>query len=169
MKKSANHNALSQSQIVDLSHFLKRRIEETSRNRNATVPPNVLTGNVQAGRAYFNGAGKCSTCHSPAGDLAGVAKKYDPVTLQQRFLFPRGGRGTKPAKVTVTPPSGSPVSGTLERIDDFTISMRDEAGEYRSWKRTAGLKFELSDPYAAHDSLLDQYSDADIHNIVAYL
>src|SRR5215472_7358395 len=76
MKKAANHPALSQSQIVDLSHFLKQRIEETSRNRNATVPPNVLTGNVQAGRAYFNGAGKCSTCHSPAGDLAGVAKKY---------------------------------------------------------------------------------------------
>lgn len=169
-RKVANHKSdLATSQIVDLSHFLKRYVEQTARNRNATRPPNVLTGNAAAGRAYFNGAGKCSTCHSPTGDLAGIGKKYDPVTLQQRFLFPRGGRGVKPIRVTVTPPSGPPISGELERIDDFNVSLRDASGEYHAWRRSPGLKVELRDPYATHDELLDQYSDADMHNIVTYL
>jgi cytochrome c oxidase cbb3-type subunit 3 len=172
LKKLANHKGdLMQAQVRDLSQFLKQRVEDTVKNRNATRPPNVLTGNAAAGRAYFEGA--CGACHSPTGDFSGLAKKYDPLTLQQRLLFPRGGgRGTppiRPTQVTVTPPSGPPVSGNLDRIDDFSVSLRDSAGEYHSWSRTPGLKVELRDPYAAHNELLDRYTDADIHNLVAYL
>ena len=39
----------------------------------------------------IHGEGKCNACHSPTGDLAGIGKRYDPPTLQQRFLFPRPG------------------------------------------------------------------------------
>src|SRR5262245_46896998 len=90
VKKSATHQAeLSEAQIVDLSHFLHQRVESIASNRNARAPLNVLTGNAEAGRAYFNGAGKCSGCHSASGDLAGIARRNpDPVNLQQRFLFP---------------------------------------------------------------------------------
>jgi cytochrome c oxidase cbb3-type subunit 3 len=174
LKKLVNHKGdLTQAQVRDLSQFLKQRVEDTVKNRNATQPPNVLTGNAAAGKAYFEGAGKCGACHSPAGDFLGLARKYDPLTLQQRLLFPRsGGRGTppiRPTQVTVTPPSGPPSSGNLDRIDDFSVSLRDSAGEYHSWPRTAALKVELRDPYTTHNELLDQYTDADIHNLVAYL
>jgi cytochrome c oxidase cbb3-type subunit III len=169
-KLPAHPSNLSQAQTVDLSHFLKRIIEATAKNRNPTQPPNVLTGNVDAGRAYFNGAGKCSACHSATGDLAGIGRRYDPVTLQQRFLFPpRTGRGSRPTQVTVTPQSGPAVSGTLVRIDDFNIALRDAAGEYHGWRRTPSLKVEIRDPYASHTELLDQYTDKDIHNLVTYL
>ena len=30
-------------------------------------------------------------------------------------------------------------------------------------------KVEKHDPYAAHDALLDQYTDKNIHDVVAYL
>ena len=174
LKKLARHKTdLTSAQVVDLSHFLKQRVEDTVKDRNAIKPPNVLTGDANAGRVYFNGAGKCSACHSAAGDLAGIGKRYDGITLQQRFLFPRqGGRGAPPAKpieVTVTPASGPPVSGTLARIDDFNVSLKDASGEYHSWKRRPDLKVEVRDPYATHNELLDQYTDADMHNIVAYL
>jgi len=174
LKRLANHKGdLMQAELRDLSQFLKQRVEETVKDRNATRPPNVLTGNAAAGKTYFEGAGKCAACHSPSGDFAGITKRYDPLTLQQRVLFPRGGgRGTppvRPTQVTVTPPSGPPVSGNLDRIDDFNVSLRDSAGEYHSWSRTQALKVELRDPYAAHNQLLDQYTDADIHNLVAYL
>lgn len=172
LKTSAVHQTtLSQTQIVDLSHFLKQRIEEDSHNRNPVREPNVLTGNAAAGREYFDGAGKCKTCHSPTGDLAGIANRYDPVTLQQRFLFPRNGarQRMQPTQVTVTPGSGMKTTGTLVHIDDFTVQLRDAAGEYRSWNRTPDLKVELRDPYATHNELLDQYTDADMHNVVAYL
>src|SRR5689334_9076200 len=120
LKKLANHKGdLTQAQVADLTHFLKDQIEATAKNRNFKTPPNVLTGSLEAGRAYFNGAGKCSTCHSPSGDLAGVGSKNSPMELQQRFLFPRR---TKPPQVTVSLSGGQPVTGTLERIDDFSVA-----------------------------------------------
>ena len=95
------------------------------------------------------------------------------MTLQQRFLFPRsGGRSAAPVKralVTVTVAADPPVSGTLDRIDDFTVSLRDSSGEYRSFRRGADVKVEIADPYAAHIRMLDEYTDTDIHNVVAYL
>ena len=174
LAKLANHKkGLTQAQVAGLSQFLRQRVEETARNRNAVQPPNVLTGDAKAGQAYFNGAGKCATCHSPVADLAGIARKYDGVTLQQRFLFPRtGGRGAPPVwptQVIVTPASGPSVSGTLDRIDDFHVSLRDESGEYHAFTRGPELKVEVRNPYAAHNELLDQYTDRDIHNVVAYL
>ncbi len=48
-------------------------------------------------KAYFNGPGKCNTCHSVTGDLAAIGAKYDPRTLQGALLSGRsagqGGRG----------------------------------------------------------------------------
>ena len=167
LKKLANHKSdLTQAQVVDLTHFLKDRIEATAKNRNPERPPNVLTGNADAGRAYFNGAGKCSTCHSPSGDLAGIGRKYEPVDLQQRFLFPRR---SKPLQVTVTASGAPPVTGVLERIDDFSVALRDAAGEHRSWSRGPGLKVDIDDPLATHNQMLDVYADQDMHNVVRYL
>jgi cytochrome c oxidase cbb3-type subunit 3 len=164
------------AQIGDLSHFLHQQFDNTLRSGPYNKVLNVLTGDSKAGAAYFNGEGKCSTCHSPTGDLAGVASKYDPPNLQQRFLFPRavglGRKGVaqpKAVTVTVTPPGGPAVSGVLDKIDDFSVSLRDASGEYHSWRRTPDLKVETHDPYNAHIELLDQYSDEDIHNVVAYL
>jgi len=171
-KSPAVHQAnLTAAQIRDLSHFLHQRVEAIARNRNATAPINVLTGDIEAGRAYFTGAGKCSTCHSPSGDLAGIGRRIaDPVNLQQRFLFPAltPGRG-KQVEVTVTPPSGPAVSGTLVRIDNFSVSLRDVSGEYRAFRRSPGVKVDVRDPLAVHHELLDQYTDADIHNLTTYL
>jgi len=167
LKKLANHKTdLTKAQVTDLTHFLKDQIETTAKNRNPEHPPNVLTGNLEAGRAYFNGAGKCNTCHSPAGDLAGVGRKYIPVELQQRFLFPRR---SKPLQVTVTPAGKQPVTGTLERIDDFSVSLRDASGQYREFSRDKNVKVDVNDPLAAHNQMLDVYTDQDMHNVVRYL
>jgi hypothetical protein len=69
----------------------------------------------------------------------------------------------------VTAASGEPVTGVLVAIDDFTVSLRDPNGVYRSWKRTADLSVVKHDPYAAHIALLDKYTDKNMHDIVAYL
>jgi mono/diheme cytochrome c family protein len=158
---------LSPAQVADITHFLKEQVEATVRNRNPVRPPNVLTGDAVAGRAYFNGAGKCNTCHSPTGDLAGVGGRFrDAVDLQQRFLFPRR---TKPVQVTVTPAGGQPVTGDLVRIDDFNVSLTDAQGRHRAWTRGPNLRVELNDPLTAHYQMLDVYTDKDIHDVVRYL
>ena len=172
MRATASSHAasLTQVQIVDLSHFLRQRIEAVTRNRTPTAPIDVLTGDPEAGRRYFNGAGRCSTCHSPTGDFAGLrTRTSDALTLQQRVLFPTLIRSTKKVEVTVTPLSGPPVSGTLERIDNFSVALRDASGDYRAFSRVPGVTVEVRDPLTAHRELLDQYTDDAIHDVVAYL
>jgi len=162
--------ALKADEIVDLSHFLRDRIEAVTRNRNPRGPIDVLTGDPEAGRTYFNGAGRCHTCHSPAGDFKDLrARTPDALTLQQRMLFPTLVRSTKQVEVTVTTPGAPPVSGTLIRIDNFSVSLRDAAGDARTFSRVEGVAVDVRDPLAAHHELLDQYTDQNIHDVVAYL
>jgi cytochrome c oxidase cbb3-type subunit 3 len=171
IKPGATHQAtLVASEIVDLSHFLHQRVEAIVSNRNARGPLPVLTGDPEAGRAYFNGAGRCSTCHSPTGDLAGVATRIpDPANLQQRFLFPALRRGGKQVDVTVTAGQQPPVTGAVVRLDDFFVSLREASGEYRAFTREPGVTVVVNDPLAVHHELLDRYTDADMHNLTAYL
>ncbi len=70
----------------------------------------------------------------------------------------------------MTPASGPPVSGTLDRVDDFNVSLRDASGDYHSFTREGSTpKVEIHDPLKAHSELLAKYTDADIHNVTAYL
>lgn len=124
----------------------------------------LLTGNAAAGKAYFNGAGGCSGCHSPTKDLAGVAKKYQPIDLQSRFLYPAG---PKP-KVTVTTQDGKQFTGTLLHRDPFDLAMKDAEGRYHSWPAES-VKAEVNDPLEAHRALLTKLTDTDVHNLFAYL
>jgi len=166
---------LTNAQIEDLSHTLHQEVYNTL--RAALQIQNVLTGDPKAGAAYFNGEGRCSTCHSPDGDLAKIGARMDPPALQQRLLFPGGGGGrrgggastSKPVTVTVTPQSGAAITGRLVFLDDFSVALRDEAGEYRSFQRGSGVRVEKHDPLQAHHELLDRYTDKNIHDIVAYL
>ena len=136
----------------------------------------VLTGEAKAGAAFFNGEGKCSTCHATtASNLNGIGGRYNPVDLQQRFLFPsRNGRGgaANPGAavtVTVTPASGAAVSGVLVQMDDFDVTLRDAGGAIRTFHRTPALKVTKTDPLDAHHRLLDTISDKQMHDVVAYL
>jgi small nuclear ribonucleoprotein (snRNP)-like protein len=140
---------------------------------------NIVTGDPKAGEAYFNA--HCASCHSPTGDLAHVATKYDPVALQSRFLYPRtehwpGAPGPPPdpreqKTVTVSLPSGQTYAGKLERIDDFSVALTEPSGEYHSWLFDAekGINVQVHDPLKEHAELLRQYTNADMHNILAYL
>ena len=55
--------------------------------------------------------GGCVKCHSPSGDLAGVATRYEGLQLEERMLYPRDAKST----VTVTLPSGEKFPGERER------------------------------------------------------
>jgi mono/diheme cytochrome c family protein len=165
---------MTQTQILEIAAFLHEGVRAAA-ERGTYKILNIVTGNAKAGEAYFNGAGKCNTCHSPAGDLKGIGAKYDPITLQGKFLMPVGGRmnqrrATAPIVVTVTLAAGKAVKGTLERIDDFSVALTDANGDYHSFVRKGDIpKVELNDPLKAHYDLLQKYTDADMHNLTAWL
>jgi cytochrome c oxidase cbb3-type subunit 3 len=167
--------ALTNTQVLILAHFLRDRVNDTLRGAPMFKPGNVLTGDPKAGADYFNGSGGCAKCHSPTGDLAAIGKRMDPVTLQQRFLFPsnvgsrRRGDPAPVVTVTVTTPTGDTLSGELVQMDDFTVSLRDGSGTYRSLRRTADVRIVKKDPFAAHIAMLPTITDKSIHDVVAYL
>jgi mono/diheme cytochrome c family protein len=180
MMSGRSSTTLTDTQIVDLAHFLRQRVNDSLRGSPIFQVQNVLTGDPKAGAAYFNGDGKCSSCHSPTGNLAGIGSRLEPVDIQQRLLFPASGRGGRgrgtPAassatavSVTVTPPSGETVTGTLVQMDDFTVTLRDGAGQMKTLTRTPALKVVKNDPLVAHRALLDTITDKNMHDVVAYL
>jgi len=175
MQTAASSSSLTDAQITDISHFLWDRINNTLRGSPEFDVKDVLTGDPKAGEAYFKGEGGCASCHAPTGDLAGYGKRYAPVDIQQRFVFPSagGGRGRGGARpqvtVTVILPNAAPISGVLVTTDDFHVALREKTGEYRSWTRTPDMKIVKNDPGMAHVELLDKLTDKAMHDVVAYL
>jgi cytochrome c oxidase cbb3-type subunit III len=158
---------LSPQEITELAAFLhnqKTKSETRPGGRRGVSVSDLQTGNVEAGKQYFNGAGTCSTCHSPTGDLAGVARRYRGLQLERRMLYPHNAAAT----VTVTLLSGQTIAGKLAFQDEFTIGLTDDAGWYQSWP-TSHVKYTINAPAEAHADLLGKYTDDDVHNLMAYL
>jgi cytochrome c oxidase cbb3-type subunit 3 len=160
-----------QDQIVVLLAFIQAQLDLFDLHTRVGPYPNdipaerLATGTVEAGKAFFNGAGGCSKCHSPTGDLAGIATKYNPPNLEQRLLYPGG----VPPTAIVTLPSGKQFEGTLVLNDDYHVAIQGKDGWYHSWSRGTVKKVEVTDPLKAHAELLEKYTDADLHNIFTYL
>jgi len=150
--------------IVAFIHTQQIRALTRTGGRKGVDPSDLQTGNAEAGKRYFNGAGGCATCHSPTGDLAGIASRHQGLELERQMLYPRHAK----SKVTVTLASGQTVAGTLEYLDEFTVGLVDATGWYRSW-RSRDVKFKVDSPVDAHVALFDKYTDDDIHNLMAYL
>jgi mono/diheme cytochrome c family protein len=160
---------LTEAQIADIVAWLHAQTYAAD-HRTTFSYLNVVTGDPKKGEAYF--AAKCAACHSVTGDLAGVAKKYDPFTLQARWVNPSAGpRSARAAsKVKVTLASGQLFSGTLERISDFDVALVDASGQFHSFTREGATPLvEIDDPLKAHKEMIHQYEDAEIHNLTAYL
>lgn len=167
--------ALTSMQVLLLSHFLRARVNDTLRGSPMFKAGDVLTGNARSGETYFTGEGGCTACHSTTGDLAAIGRRMDPITIQQRLLFPnnvasrRRATPPPPVTVTVTTMSGHTLSGVLVHLDDFNVSFRDGAGVHQTVRRGPGVRVVKHDPYAAHIELLPRISDKAIHDVVAYL
>ena len=167
---------LTPEQITDIASFLHSSIEATKDRDNYKIL-NIVTGDPKAGQAYFNGGGKCSVCHSVDGDFRKIGAKYEPIVLQTKMIQPDyvWSEGTPPKQVMavavkVTLPSGETITGRPMYIDDFTVSLRQDDGTYRSFTRHKDSpKVEIENRLQAHLDQLLRYTDADIHNLTAYL
>lgn len=171
--------SMPDDQIADIAAFLRGRIQQAA-NRMVYEIKGLLTGDAKQGEAYFNGPGKCNNCHSPTGDFAGIAARYQPPQLMAHIAYPatspasaRGASGSsKPpvTQVTVTLASGEKVSGELIRMNEFYVSLRDSSGWDRTISREDGkVKVDVTDPMAFHKEQLEKYTDSDLHNVLAYL
>jgi cytochrome c oxidase cbb3-type subunit III len=140
------------------------------------APADIVTGDAAAGRAFFDS--KCAGCHSPTGDLQGIATRIpDPRMLQNAWVSgsSRGGRGRGAANgaaiiAVIAQPNGAKIEGRLQHIDDFLVSITLDDGTTRSFRRDGDSpKIELRDPLKAHRDLLTVLTDKEMHDVTAYL
>ena len=160
-------------QTRDLAAYL-HGFQVTSRTQPSTV--SILVGDARRGQRYV--AEACGACHSTERltAFANTPSLADPKVLQQMWLMPGfAGRGIAPIPAPITRavvivPPAQRVEGELVRMDDFTISLKLADGSVRTFT-TTGTKtaVEVLDPLAPHKALLSKYTDADIHDVTAYL
>ena len=165
---------LTEAQVADIAAFL-HSFPVSSRTGPSTI--DILVGDATQGGTYV--AAHCARCHTTDALRTFAGTLDDPKLLQQMWLMPGmvGGRGGGPAPipappitVMVTLPGGEKVTGVLDRVDDFVVSLTQADGRHRTF-RTFGTstKVDIQDPLAGHKDLLKTYTDADIHNVTAYL
>jgi len=157
---------VSDSEMTDLVAFIHSQQQKagSAGQRKGVDVADLQTGNATAGKQYFEGAGTCAKCHSATGDLAHIATKFQGLQLEEHMLYPRDAKSS----ATVTLPSGEKLTGTVEYHDEFTLGITLSDGVYRSWP-VSRIKYKIDAPQEAHAELFSKYTDADIHNLMAYL
>ena len=168
---------LSLEEIASIAAFIHSMPVGGRAETTGAVDP--LVGDAKAGEAYFNGPGKCASCHSVSGDLTGIGAKYTDVRALQGAMLSGGaaarqGYAGLPESarktVTVTMQSGETVKGQLDQIDDFMVALTDSDGNYHSYVRHGdNPKVTISNPLQPHFDMLRTFKDQDIHNLTAYL
>jgi cytochrome c oxidase cbb3-type subunit III len=178
-REGAQKFNFSEVQASDLAAFI-HDFRLSSRDPGRMRPPTILVSDAKAGERYFQA--KCASCHSVTGDLKGIASRItDPRSLQQTWLMPivygtrfgerpEAPRRVPPPTVTITMANGQKLEGRLNRIDDFIVTLTQADGTQRTVDRDGDVpKVEVHDPMKPHKDLLPVYTDADIHNVTAYL
>jgi cytochrome c oxidase cbb3-type subunit 3 len=156
---------LSDAEVRGIAAFLHHEATgaaSVARRIPAEYPvEKLLVGNRAAGEAFFQS--HCRRCHSVTGDLAHLATKYKPFELQARIAFPSGRKPT----VIVEDGSAKTVKGEEVYQDEFRVTLKDSAGWTHTFKM--GPNVTIEDPLQEHERLLKTYSDANVHDLFAYL
>jgi cytochrome c oxidase cbb3-type subunit 3 len=108
---------MAESDLMSIVAFVHSQMDTFATlggGRRSVEPEDLATGNAADGRAYFNGAGGCAGCHSPTGDLAGIASRYRGLQLLQRMLYPGG----RPSDA----PSADALSAHFVQLGNYTDS-----------------------------------------------
>jgi cytochrome c oxidase cbb3-type subunit 3 len=166
--------ALKQEQATDIATYLHAEVLAAVSQRNVQI--DIVTGNAKRGEEFFNGEGKCTTCHSITDDLKGIGSKYEPIVLQDKAMSPRGpamfgnpAPGAQPI-ATITLPSGEVVTGAVLRMNLFNITIRDAKGTRRTFARDGDApKVDVRDPLQAHIDNLLKMTDQHMRDLTAYL
>ena len=155
----------SNDEVHSLLLFIRNQAKASRPGgRRGVDVSDLQTGNAEAGKRYFTGAGGCVKCHSATGDLAGVANRFQGLQLEQQMLYPKNAK----SKVSVTLPNGETLTGELAYRDEFTVGLRGADGVYHSWPVNS-IRYTVDSPVDGHVELFGKYTDEDIHNLMAYM
>ena len=132
-----------------------------------------VTGDAAAGAAVYARAA-CAQCHTIGGqggflgpDLTDIGDRRAVRHIRQSIVDPSADVSLDYRPVTVTDAKGTTISGIHLNEDEYSIHLRDLAGNLRSF-----MKSELKWMTLPRQSLMPAYpalTAADVENLVAYL
>ena len=110
------------------------------------------------------------SCHTDAS-FAHIAGKFRALDqLQRGWVWPnRPADHSLDITATVKTADGNSVSGRVTQISDFRITVTDADGQSHAIERGPGVDVQVKDPLAPHQALLMTLTNADMHNVTAYL
>lgn len=175
--------ALSDAEVADLAAYLRSIAAPAGRGGGRSNVINaVVVGDAAAGERYFNGAGKCATCHSPTGNLKGIGSRLTAAEIQGRIVYPRDNGNYPPSfnsppnpreaprTVVVTTASGETLSGRLMWLTDFSVTLKDAGGVLRTIARNGDKpSVAVTDPLQYHLDHMRTLTDKNMHDLTAYL
>ncbi len=161
---------MSESQLKDISEFIHLQVEAVA-NRGTYHVLNILVGNAAKGKAYMTA--HCMSCHS-AETFAHLGSKFrSPEQLQRGWIWPTRTAGPGDISLVITATvktaDGTLLAGRVSQVSDFRITLVDAAGQTHVVQRERGVEVEIEDPLAAHQEMIMTLTNADMHNVTAYL
>ncbi len=84
------------------------------------------------------------------------------------MLYPENKDHPIPETAVVTLKDGTRYEGAVVHSNEFVIGLKCKDGWYRSWAKE-DVTVKIHDPLEVHRELMNKYTDADIHNVFAYL
>ncbi len=158
---------MSDDQLKDIAEFLHLLVEDVA-NRGTYHVLNILVGNPTEGKAYVTA--HCMSCHA-AETFAHIASRFrSPEQLQRGWIWPtRNGDSSLSATAIVRMPDGRVTAGRVAQVSDFRITLVDAAGQMHVIDREPGVEVQIKDPLASHQELIMKLTNADMHNVTAYL
>jgi putative heme-binding domain-containing protein len=133
------------------------------------------TGDGAAGKAIYEGKGKCGACHtigreggSLGPDLSDVGRRRTLEYLEESLVNPEADVPIRYRAIQVVTKSGATISGIRLNEDDISIQLRDTNDNPRSF-----LKENLRQVGREKSSLMPAYgsmlSRKEFEDVVAYL
>ncbi|MDQ2842250.1 MAG: c-type cytochrome [Acidobacteriota bacterium] len=159
---------LKQDEIYDIAEYIHLQVENAANrgvyNSLYASQRNQTTGDPKKGKQFFEA--HCASCHSATGDLAKIGLKYpQAAAMEARFIWPSS---RESAHALVKTSSGETVTGSIVKLNDFDVELRDDSGDYHSWSRDQ-VQLQVDDKLSGHRALLAKYTDAELHDLTAYL
>jgi putative heme-binding domain-containing protein len=140
-------------------------------SRQGTSEPS--SGDAAAGAIVYDKSG-CSVCHTLDGkggflgpDLTGIGARRAVSHLRQSLTNPNADISLDYRTVSLTDRAGTQTSGIHLNEDEYSVHLRDVAGNLRSF-----MKVDVAQLSLPRTSLMPPFiplAPADLENLVAYL
>jgi putative heme-binding domain-containing protein len=157
----------SEAQAEQVVAYL-RSVAATKRSVSAV-------GNLDRGKAVFDGKGTCTTCHRVNGtgarlgpDLSNVGQLRRAVELETSLLDPGKEIFYTNRTYRVVTKSGQTITGRLLNLDSFTVLMLDGKEQLRSFDKSTLRDFGIVDA-SPMPSYKDTLNAQELADVVSYL